>query len=119
MSRFKKGYSYDYYEGKRRKGKSKKSRKRDKFFDKVTKDNKISKKEAKKMRKKGYSERDLDRYDAKAYYRAKKSRARNAQSYRRQNNFPYEPLVKSKGAYGQLRGKISSSKSSLYHLNII
>jgi hypothetical protein len=54
------------------KGKDKKKYKREKFLRKITEDGKINKKEAKKMNKKGITERDLMRYDSKAFKRAEK-----------------------------------------------
>ena len=84
----------------RLKGMSKKKRKREKFFADITKDGKIKKKEAQELLKRGYSERDLQRYDAKAFERAQDA-ARNRQSRDRgysSFNPTYSPLRISRGA---------------------
>lgn len=84
----------------RMKGMSKKKRKREKFFADITKDGKIKKKEAKELLKRGYSERDLQRYDTKAFERAqdvaknRQSRDRGYSSY----DPSYSPLRISRGA---------------------
>ena len=101
MSRFSQNKFMSIMSDKRRmKGMSKKKRKREKFFSKITRDGKVDKKEAKKLLKKGYSERDLQRYDTKAFGRAK-DEARNRQS--RDKGYSsysptYSPLLISRGA---------------------
>ena len=71
MSRFgSSNYMSIYRDKQRLRGLSKKKRKRDKFFADITKDGKIKKKEAQELLKRGYSERDLQRYDTKAFERA-------------------------------------------------
>ena len=101
MSRFSQNKFMSIMSDKRRmKGMSKKKRKREKFFADITKDGKIKKKEAKELLKRGYSERDLQRYDTKAFERAKdaakirQSRDRGYSSY----DPSYSPLRISRGA---------------------
>jgi hypothetical protein len=101
MSRFSQNKFMSIMSDKRRmKGMSKKKRKREKFFADITKDGKIKKKEAQELLKRGYSERDLQRYDTKAFGRAqdaaknRQSRDRGYSSY----NPTYSPLLISRGA---------------------
>jgi len=86
----------------RLKGMSKKKRKREKFFADITKDGKIKKKEAQELLKRGYSERDLQRYDAKAFERAQDAfNNRGNMSRQRMPNMKgpsYSPLRISRGA---------------------
>ena len=71
MSRFSPGnYMSIYAEKLRLKDMSKKKRKQEEFFADITKDGKIKKAEAQELLERGYTERDLQRYDAKAFERA-------------------------------------------------
>ena len=103
MSRFSQNSFMSIMQDKKRmKGLSKKKRKRDKFFADITKDGKIKKKEAQELLKRGYSERDLQRYDTKAFGRAKD--AFNNRGNRVRDRMPamkgpsYSPLRISRGA---------------------
>ena len=77
---------------------SKKDRKRAKFFADILKDNKIKKKEAEELLERGYTERDLQRFDskiagkAKDYYKDLESRNRAS------GGFSYSPFTISRGA---------------------
>lgn len=81
---------------------SKKERKREKQLYKATKDGKITKKEAKRLQKKGISERDVQRYDAKAFRKEQKSFDKRSNRYRdmrpAERGPSYSPLLISKGA---------------------
>lgn len=72
MSRYGKYFGSAQYTGYLR-DLSKKDRKQAKFFTDILKDNKIKKSEAKELLEKGYTERDLQRFDTKVF--------RNAQDY--------------------------------------
>ena len=103
MSRFgSSNYMSIYRDKERLKGLSKKKRKREKFFADITKDGKIKKKEAQELLKRGYSERDLQRYDAKAFGRAQDAfdnRSMMARQRRPAMQGPsYSPLRISRGA---------------------
>ena len=75
MSRFGGYQSFLPYDPRLQKLKSKnrKKYKKEKFLKKITADGKIKKKEARRMEKKGITERDLMRYDAKTFKRAQKA----------------------------------------------
>ena len=98
MSRFNSRFMSIMQDKNRMKGLKKKKRKREEFFSKITRDGKVDKKEAKKLLKKGYSERDLQRYDTKAFERAKKSYDDLASRNRASGGITYSPLLISRGA---------------------
>ena len=104
MSRFRSNMSIQdsYYDKQRLKGMSKKKRKKAKFFADITKDGKIKKKEAQELLKRGYSERDLQRYDAKAFKSAQDAfdnRGNMVRQRRPAMQGPsYSPLTISRGA---------------------
>jgi hypothetical protein len=80
-------------------GLSKKDKKRAEFFTDILKDNKIKKSEAKELLEKGYTERDVQRFDSKVF--------RDAQDYYKEGGrggdydygtLDYSPFTISKGA---------------------
>ena len=98
----------------RLRGMSKKERKREKLLAKITKDGKVSKKEARKLQKKGLTERDLQRYDAKSFRRAEKDFEERGSRTRARSPLAkgpsYSPLVISRGAgrrFGDPRAQMS------------
>lgn len=116
MSRFsgKNSFMLSMREQQRLRGMSKKDRKKEKLLSKITDDGKVSKKEARKLQKKGLTERDLQRYDAKSFRRAQQDfdeRGNRDRQRRPAAQGPsYSPLVISKGAgrkFGDLRPQSS------------
>jgi len=117
MSRFRKEGSFmlSMREQQRLRGMSKKDRKKEKLLRKITKDGKVSKREARKLQKKGLTERDLQRYDAKSFRRAQRDfdeRGNRDRQRRPTAQGPsYSPLVISRGAgrrFGDPRPQQSS-----------
>ena len=75
--------------------KNKKKRKQTKAMYKALRDGKISKKEARKLGKKGISERKLERYDLKRYKRGSKQ-GRTVRQDRGDRSVGYVPFLKQK-----------------------
>lgn len=102
MSRFRGGNLSSIMRERRRiKDMPKKKRKKEKLLAKITKDGKVKKKEARKLRKKGITERDLQRYDAKAFRRAEKNFEKTRRTRGRNplaKGPSYSPLRISRGA---------------------
>lgn len=81
-------------------GLSKKDRKKAQFFADILKDNKIKKSEAEDLLKRGYTERDLQRFDSKSFQRAQdfyKSRSSRDKGYS-SATLSYSPFTISRGA---------------------
>jgi hypothetical protein len=77
---------------------SKKDRKRAEFFADILKDNKIKKKEAEELLERGYTERDLQRFDSKIAEKAKKHYKDLESRNRASGGFSYSPFTISRGA---------------------
>ena len=96
--------------------KNKKKRKKAKAMYRALKDGKISKKEARKLGKKGISERKLERYDLKRYKRGSKH-GRTVRQDRGDRSVGYVPFLRRKIDAKKKSSKKSKSKSSLLVLD--
>tara|TARA_Y100000361_G_scaffold126579_1_gene120618 strand:- start:2189 stop:3070 length:882 start_codon:yes stop_codon:yes gene_type:complete len=111
MSRYGKYFGSSAYTG-YLKGLSKKDKKRAEFFTDILKDNKIKKSEAKELLEKGYTERDLQRFDTKVfrdaqdYYKSFHSRDKGYSSA----TLDYSPFTISRGAGNLFSSGLSPAK---------
>lgn len=106
MSRYGKYFGSSAYINHLR-GLSKKDKKRAEFFTDILKDNKIKKSEAKELLEKGYTERDIQRFDSKFFRDAQDYYKEGGRAGEYYGTLDYSPFTISKGA-----GNVFSNASS-------
>lgn len=77
---------------------SRKDREKAEFFADITRDGKIKKSEAQELLDRGYTERDIQRYDSRTFGRAQSYFQDQVQQNRASGSLAYSPLTISRGA---------------------
>ena len=91
-------------------GLSKKDKKRAEFFTDILKDNKIKKSEAKELLEKGYTERDIQRFDSKVFRDAQNYYKEGGRAGEYYGTLDYSPFTISRGAGNVFSSGLSPAK---------